>query len=131
MRDAERPNFDVTQADEIVKSLYGLSSSLKELPSERDQNYHVVADNGEEYVLKIAARSEKRETLELQNSGMLHLSSANTGFESPIVRKSINDSDIETTKSIDGSTYFVRLVTYLPGKVLAKVNPHSHDLLVD
>ena len=131
MRDAERPSVDVEQACDIVKALYGLSGSLNELPSERDQNYHLIADNGEEFVLKIAAGSEKRETLELQNSGMHHLSSANTGFESPIVRKSINDSAIETTKSIDGSTHFVRLVTYLPGKVLAKVNPHSHDLLVD
>ena len=107
LRDAERPSFDIAQAHGIVKSLYGLSGSLNELPSERDQNYHLIADNGEEFVLKIAAGFEKRETLELQNSGMLHLSSTNTGFESPIVRKSINDSDIETTKSIDGSTYFV------------------------
>ncbi|MHA2148431.1 MAG: aminotransferase class III-fold pyridoxal phosphate-dependent enzyme [Candidatus Thorarchaeota archaeon] len=131
MRDAERPRLDVEQARDIVKSLYGLSGSLNELPSERDQNYHLIADGGEEYVLKIAARSEKRETLELQNSAMHHLAGANVGLESPIVCKSINDLDIETTKSTDGSTHLVRLVSYLPGRVLAKVNPHSSELLVD
>jgi len=131
LRDAERPKFDVEQARDIIKSLYGLSGILKELPSERDQNYHLITDSGEEYVLKIAARSEKRETLELQNSAMHHLAGANIGFESPVVRNSMNDLDIETTKSTDGSTHFVRLVSFLPGMVLAKVNPHSSELLVN
>jgi 4-aminobutyrate aminotransferase-like enzyme/Ser/Thr protein kinase RdoA (MazF antagonist) len=131
MRDAERPKINTDQARDSIKSLYGLSGSLRELPSERDQNYHLIADNGEEFVLKIAATSEKRVTLELQNSAMHHLSVADVRLESPVVQKSINGFEIETTESTDGTTHFVRLVSYLPGRVLAKVNPHSPELLVD
>ncbi|MHA1943435.1 MAG: phosphotransferase, partial [Candidatus Thorarchaeota archaeon] len=130
-RDKERPNFKATEASMIVETLYGLSGSIREMPSERDQNFHLITDTGEEYVLKIAAESEKSETLELQNSAMHHLSIVTAGFDSPIVRKSIKGLDIETTKSMDSTTHFVRLVSYLPGRVLAKVNPHSPEILTD
>jgi 4-aminobutyrate aminotransferase-like enzyme/Ser/Thr protein kinase RdoA (MazF antagonist) len=131
LRDAKRPEIDVEQASDIVKSLYGLSGSFKELPSERDQNYHFIADSGEEYVLKIAAASEKHETLEMQNSAMNHLSNASSGYDSPKIIKSTNGLGIETIDSLDTKTHYVRLVSYLPGRVLAKVNPHSPELLVD
>ena len=131
MRDAERPKFDTNSTSDIIKSLYGLSGSLKELPSERDQNFHLTADNGAEYVLKIAAETERREILDMQNSAMDYLSDISSGFESPTVSTSINGFGIETIVSADGKTHFVRLVSYLPGRVLAKVIPHSPELLVD
>ncbi len=131
LRDTERPSFDVEQAGDIIKSLYGLTGSLNELPSERDQNYHLIADNGREYVLKIAAASEARDTLDMQNSAMDYLSSISSGYASPTVSTSIKGLGIETTESIDGKTHYVRLASFLPGRVLAKVNPHSAELLVD
>jgi len=121
----------VEQAHDIAKSLYNLSGTLRELPSERDQNFHLIGTDGHENILKIAAASEKRETLEMQNSAMRHLTGVNANLQSPVVRKSINGLDIEITTSNDGSTHFVRLVSYLPGTVFAKVNPHSSELLVD
>lgn len=129
-RDQERPNFTIEEAREIVKSLYGLSGDLRELPSERDQNFHVITDAGDEYVLKIAAKSELRETLEMQNSAMHHLSIAPYKISSPTIKRSINGLEIETTIG-DRTPHFVRLVSYLPGRVFAKVNPHTPELLVD
>ncbi|MBY8996966.1 MAG: aminotransferase class III-fold pyridoxal phosphate-dependent enzyme [Candidatus Thorarchaeota archaeon] len=131
MRDAERPSFDVEQAHDIVKSLYGLSGVLNELPSERDQNFHLIAENGKEYVLKIAAASEMRETLDMQNSAMDHLSNIRSGFNSPDVGTSVNGLGIETIESVSGKTHYIRVVSYLLGNVLARVNPHSPELLVD
>ncbi|MHA2221076.1 MAG: hypothetical protein ACXAAO_03345, partial [Candidatus Thorarchaeota archaeon] len=123
-RDSERPTFSSMQAGELVKSLYGLSGTLSELPSERDQNFHLVTDVGDEFVLKIAAELEKRETLDMQNKAMSQLSEIN----SPKVRTSVNGVEIETTVSTSGTNHYVRLVSYLPGRVLAKVNPYSPDL---
>ena len=105
-RDSERPNFSVEQADGLVTSLYGLSGVLRELPSERDQNFHLVTESGGEFVLKIAAASEKRETLDMQNNAMHHLSK----LHCPKVRKSVNGFDIETTVSIEGTSWLT-LVT--------------------
>jgi len=129
-RDHERPNYTVDEAHDIVKSLYGFSSEIVELPSERDQNFHVIADTGEEYVLKIAAESERRETLEMQNSAMHHLSTAHGKINSPKIKKSISGLEIETSTR-DRTTHFVRLVSYLPGRVFAQVNPHTPELLLD
>ncbi|MHA1949627.1 MAG: aminotransferase class III-fold pyridoxal phosphate-dependent enzyme [Candidatus Thorarchaeota archaeon] len=126
-RDSERPTFSSMQAGELVKSLYGLSGTLSELPSERDQNFHLVTDVGDEFVLKIAAELEKRETLDMQNKAMSQLSEIN----SPKVRTSVNGVEIETTVSTSGTNHYVRLVSYLPGRVLAKVNPYSPDLLIE
>jgi 4-aminobutyrate aminotransferase-like enzyme/Ser/Thr protein kinase RdoA (MazF antagonist) len=131
MRDAERPKFSVDDALELVKSLYGLSGSLKELPSERDQNFHLCAENGTEYVLKIAAASEDQAAIDMQNSAMRHLSGSCSGYDFPVVKRSLEGHELERIESNDSKPHFVRLVSFLPGKELAKVNPQSPELLVD
>ncbi len=129
-RDQQRPNFKINEVSDIVKSLYDLSGDIRELPSERDQNFHIILDTGEEYVLKIAAESERRETIEMQNSAMHHLSASCSTINSPMIKRSVDGLEIETSTRA-GKTHFVRLVSYLPGRVLAQVNPHTPELLVD
>ncbi|NHI88854.1 MAG: aminotransferase class III-fold pyridoxal phosphate-dependent enzyme [Candidatus Thorarchaeota archaeon] len=131
MRDAERPKFSVDEALALVKSLYGLSGSLEELPSERDQNFHLVAEDGTEYVLKITAASEDQSTIEMQNSATRQLSESCSGYDFPVVKRSLKGLEIERIESNDSKKHFVRLVSFLPGKELARVNPHSPELLVD
>ena len=131
MRDAERPKFSVGEAQALVKSLYGLSGSLKELPSERDQNFHLVAENGTGYVLKIAAASEDQSTIDMQNGAMRHLSDSCSGYDFPVVKRTLTGHELERIESHDSKQHFVRLVSFLPGKELAKINPHSPELLVD
>ena len=131
LRDAERPKFSVEEALAIVKSLYGLSGSLEEFPSERDQNFHLVAENGTEYVLKIAAASEDQSTIEMQNSAMRQLSVSCSGYDFPVVKRSLNGQELEKIESHSSKQHLVRLVSYLPGKELARVNPHSPELLFD
>jgi 4-aminobutyrate aminotransferase-like enzyme/Ser/Thr protein kinase RdoA (MazF antagonist) len=131
MRDAERPKFSVDEALAVVKSLYGLSGSLEEFPSERDQNFHLVAENGTEYVLKIAASSEDQSTIDMQNNAMRQLSGSCSGYDFPVVKKSLNGNELERIDSHSSKQHLVRLVSYLPGKELARVNPHSPELLID
>jgi Ser/Thr protein kinase RdoA (MazF antagonist) len=66
-RNANRPRFTEEEARKIAESKFGVKGSVKELPSERDLNYHVRTELGVEYVLKIAAKSEKSEILDMQN----------------------------------------------------------------
>jgi 4-aminobutyrate aminotransferase-like enzyme/Ser/Thr protein kinase RdoA (MazF antagonist) len=128
-RHSERPAFSPSEVQEILRSRYGLSGSFQELPSERDQNYHLVTDSGEEYVLKIASESEKKSTLLLQNAALHHLAKSN--FNAPQVRKTLSGLEIEAVESRHGTSHLIRLITYLPGSVLAKVSPHSESLLFD
>ncbi|MFW9805968.1 MAG: phosphotransferase, partial [Candidatus Thorarchaeota archaeon] len=131
VRDQERPKFNKEQVYELTKSLYGLSGIFEELPSERDQNFHLVTVTGEEFVLKISAVSEKVETLEFQNQAMHHLAD---GFMLPIaprIQKTVSGDEIAQIESHDGNSHFVRLVSYLHGRIMSSVNPHSSELLED
>lgn len=49
-----KPEFSHSQVTEIMKRLFDLTlSKIQPLPSYDDQNFHVVTDDGVEYVLKI------------------------------------------------------------------------------
>ena len=128
-RDPERPNFSIVQAQEIVRTIYGLSGSFRELPSERDQNFHVITDTGDEYVLKISAASEKQETLEFQNHAMHHLAGK---FESPIcsqIQTTTSGNEMTQIDGPSGTSHFVRFVSYVHGRIMSSVNPHSSEFL--
>ncbi|MHA1137399.1 MAG: aminotransferase class III-fold pyridoxal phosphate-dependent enzyme [Candidatus Thorarchaeota archaeon] len=133
-RDPERPKFTLIEARTIAGNLFDLQSSIsdiKELPSERDQNFHITVESGQEYVLKIAAASEEVGTLSMQNSAMRHLADNIVGQSSPVVYKSRSGFEIEEVESEDGSSHYVRLLSFLPGRRLSQVNPQSSDLLED
>ncbi len=124
-----RPSFSEADAARLALEFYGLSGPVKELTSERDQNFHIEADSGDQFVLKIAAAAERRETLEFQNAVMSHLGErVRSGFI-PQLRKTKSGDDIATVDNENRSSHFVRLLTYLPSALLAEVNPHTPELL--
>ncbi|MFX1341548.1 MAG: aminotransferase class III-fold pyridoxal phosphate-dependent enzyme [Promethearchaeota archaeon] len=128
-RDQYRPRFTEQDALRIAEKLFGVVGLVKELPSERDRNFFLRTDSGDEFVLKIAATSEKREILEFQNQAMDHLVKKGGEEICPHVIKSLAGERISIIEDADGAPSFVRLQNYIPGKVLAEVKPHSEDLL--
>ncbi|MHA2356032.1 MAG: aminotransferase class III-fold pyridoxal phosphate-dependent enzyme [Candidatus Thorarchaeota archaeon] len=130
-RDANRPKFTDDEARKITESKFGVKGSVKELPSERDLNFHIRSELGDEYVLKIAATSEKREILDMQNRAMQHLSDKLVTFNAPTFVLSKDAEEILTIKDSKKKEHFVRLLRYLPGRVFAEVKPHSPGLLTE
>ena len=133
-RDPERPKFTLIEAKTIAGNLFdlhGAITDIKELPSERDQNFRITVDKGQEYVLKIAAPSEEVATLSMQNSAMRHLADNIVGQSSPVVYKSRSGIEIEEIESEDGTNHCVRLLSYLPGRRFSQIVPQSSDLLED
>jgi len=128
-RDPDRPRFTEEDAIRISHRLYGVTGSVQELPSERDRNYLVRAESGEEYVLKIAAASETRNVLEFQNSAMQHISEYGNRMQCPSVVETSDGEQIASVVDDEGNSHFARMLTYLPGNVLAVVKPHSAELL--
>ncbi|HXF41828.1 MAG TPA: aminotransferase class III-fold pyridoxal phosphate-dependent enzyme, partial [Blastocatellia bacterium] len=124
-----RPTFSETDAARLVFELYGLTGSVKELTSERDQNFLVRAESEEHFVLKIAAAAEMKETLEFQNAVMSHLQARVTSGFIPHALPTKSGEKIATAVDGKGASHFVRLVTYLPALLLAEVNPHTPELL--
>jgi 4-aminobutyrate aminotransferase-like enzyme/Ser/Thr protein kinase RdoA (MazF antagonist) len=124
-----RPAFSDADAARIASELFDLNGILTELTSERDQNFLIDADPGEQYVLKIAAAAEHLETLEFQNAALRHLEHRVTSGFIPRLRRTRLGEDIASVKGSDGQSYFVRLITYHPSSLLAEVSPHSPELL--
>lgn len=122
LRSVERVNPISAQA--IAEKCFGIQASARELPSERDQNFLLAAGDGEQFVLKIANLREQREVLEAQNAMMNHLEQR-VAF-CPRVVPAVSGEEIVT---VEGQ--FVRVLTYLPGEPLAKVESQSPELLYD
>ena len=129
------PRFSEIDAVRFARELFGLDASAKLLPSERDQNFHLEAVNGEAYVLKIANSTELEEVLDFQNQAMIHIAGKRNVMDknlavAPQVCFSVKEEQIAAAPGDDGAVYYVRLLTYLPGKPLALVRPHDNNLLV-
>ncbi|MCK5610207.1 aminotransferase class III-fold pyridoxal phosphate-dependent enzyme [Candidatus Pacearchaeota archaeon] len=123
-----RPKFNQEESLRIVENLYHLEGTIKELPSERDQNYLVKTTTGDNFVLKIAASSEKRKTLEFQNDVMNHISNS---VYCPKIVHTRDDKQISVVTGTDNRKYFVRLLTYLPGDMFGNIKNPSSGLLFD
>ncbi|HET7113908.1 MAG TPA: hypothetical protein VFI57_09705, partial [Pyrinomonadaceae bacterium] len=67
------PAFDVESAVRIAEQCFSVRATARVLPSERDQNFLLVDERGEKFVLKIANALESRELLEAQNAVLEHL----------------------------------------------------------
>ena len=111
-------------AQAIAEKYFGIQASASELPSERDRNFLLAAGGREKFVLKIANMLEEREVLEAQDAMMKHL--AQRVSFCPCVVPAVSGEEIVV---VDG--WFVRVLSYLPGKPLATVERQSPELLRD
>jgi 4-aminobutyrate aminotransferase-like enzyme/Ser/Thr protein kinase RdoA (MazF antagonist) len=129
MLNNNKPFFTVEDARSIAFELYGLRAEACALPGERDCNFHLKTEAGQEFVLKIAPAVEQREALDLQNKALEHLAGHDLSLLLPQVRVTTGGETIATVTSAEGTKHFVRILTFLPGKVLAETKPHTPELL--
>ncbi len=119
-----RPSFVAEDAAALASTLFGAQGSAVELVSERDQNF--VVDTGTaRFVLKIANSNEGHDALELQRALLDRLQG--TGY---LVPEALHtpDGDTIVAAAHNGTEYFVRLLTWVPGTPLAAVRPHTETL---
>ena len=132
------PRFTPTQALELARALYGLEARAEALPSERDQNFKLVTPVGESFVLKIANAAERREVLDFENQAMAHVARRAPRLGVARVVPTLEGEAIAVVPAreafepaSDPASHFVRLLTWVTGKPLALVKPHSEALLVN
>src|SRR5262249_54025449 len=123
-----RPTLSKAEAARLALDLYSLTGSVTELTSERDQNFHIAVETGEQFVLKIAAAAERKETLEFQNEAMAHLERQSWSVFIPHRRKT-KDGDEIAAITRENTSHFVRLLTYHQSPLLSEVSPHPPELL--
>jgi 4-aminobutyrate aminotransferase-like enzyme/Ser/Thr protein kinase RdoA (MazF antagonist) len=130
----QAPTFTADDAVRIAAELYGLSvAGVEPLPGEHDQNFHLTSEAGEEFMLKLSHAGEERAILDLQHAALAHLANAAPSLALPTVRATITGESIasvpDPSGTAGGAEHFVWMLTYVPGRLLARTSPHSPALL--
>jgi len=126
---SDPPHFQIEEIESFIKDKFDLTADIKLLVSDIGQNFHLIDSKGKEYILKIANNSENISMLESQNSVLECLNKSSINFRVPAVIQNLYGdiiSDISTQNKIP---HKARLLSFLPGKFLADIVPHTPTLL--
>ena len=116
------PAFSKHAALKILKKKYNLTGTIKNLYSDRDQNFLLITDSSK-YILKIFNQCEKMETVDLQISAMNFIAESSFPFEIP---RPIGSVHKVIKREID---YIVCLFEYVEGNFLYESELLSSDYI--
>ena len=122
------PRISATDAQDILATHWGLGGTLRPLPGERERNFHVYTGDGHEFVLKVASPLEAAATIELQVAALDFLADHLPSAPVPRVVPARDGSRV-VPHDVGGEGHTARLLTWLPGRPLAEVSPHTPALL--
>ncbi|MFC2133597.1 aminotransferase class III-fold pyridoxal phosphate-dependent enzyme [Bacteroidota bacterium] len=127
--DLSNPKFIDEDAAKFAKEHFGIKADASLLVSERDQNFLLRDEKGSKFVLKIANETEKYDILDMQNRAMNHIAENSDKITCPKVIIAKDGEEIVIVQSDSGNKYFMRLLSYLPGRFLAEIEDQSPELL--
>ncbi len=117
------------QAAEIVDHLFNIKGIATQLPGEIELNFLLTVTEKEKYVFKVESANRDSANLALQNAALKHLANKNLSFQLPKIIANKQGETITRFTKEDGQQVYLRLLTWVEGRLLAKVNPHSPQLL--
>ncbi|MDX2034445.1 MAG: aminotransferase class III-fold pyridoxal phosphate-dependent enzyme [Blastocatellia bacterium] len=122
-------NPNEQDAARLGRELYGLDATARALPGELDANFRLTAADGDEYVLKIMHPDRERALIEMQCRALAHLAAEEPGLRLPSVIPNLRGEAIAAVESPDGVRRLVWMLRYLPGRLMARTNPHRPEML--
>ena len=125
------PSFTTSEASEFATLWLKEILDISPLVSERDQNFLLTNNKEEKFVLKIANAAESVEVLDFQNQAMNHMAKQDPSLPLPRACPSLDKKQIHRLE-LNGNKHFVRVVTYLRGKLLDDLpkNKRNQNLMV-
>jgi 4-aminobutyrate aminotransferase-like enzyme/Ser/Thr protein kinase RdoA (MazF antagonist) len=126
--ETQSPDFPIEKVIDIANRLYGLTGKLSSLDSERDQNFRIRTETGDQFVIKIANSAEVPAVIDMQIKALEHIAMVDPELPVPKVLISRNELAIEQIQADNGTKHHVRILTYLPG-VPPQDDPTDHALL--
>ena len=132
--EAQAPAFSTREAEAFARRAFGVSASAQPLDSERDQNFRLLAEDGSEWVLKIANPAENPALLDMQTQALLHIEKVDPSLAIPRVKATpdgalfyeIESHEIEGHEidGADGRRFIARVLSFLPGQLLDDATLH-------
>lgn len=121
-------HISLEQAKEILLDLFNIKGSLTKLPGETDLNFQVVTENKSDYILKISQQDDNLDYLDLQQSLLQYLQTNKRNINAPRIIKDVSNNTISSFMDSHGNKRYVRLLTWIPGRLWSSVNPQLDDL---
>ena len=118
-----------SEAVRLAREIFGLDSSAKSLPGEYDDNFHLLSVGGSEFVLKIMHPAREQSFVEMQCQALQHLAQRAPHLALPRVHATHSGEAFKVATLSDGTKRLLWLLTYIPGTILASVNPRSPEML--
>ncbi len=118
-----------SEAVRLAREIFRLDVSAKSLPGEYDDNFHLTSTQGHDFVLKVMHSARERSFVEMQCSALQHLAKRAPHLSLPRVCPTSGGESFAIATLQDGTKRLVWLLTFVPGTVLAKTNPHTPELL--
>ncbi len=115
---------EITRA---LKDFYAIDGEVTVLPGELDLNFVVRAD-GARYVLKAMRPDCDLAFIDLQIRAMQHAASGGLADIVPAVIPAKDGAGSFVLKSADGEARLAWLISFLPGKLMAEIDPYTADL---
>ena len=126
----EPPKLSESEVSNSVQEYYGLEGTLHPLPGDRDQNFLLESPGGQKHVVKVSSLDEVQEIIEFETEMITRLSNDTNGLI-PSVIPAISGTSLVTHENKQGHHYRLRILEFLPGTLLAEVNPRSDALLMN
>jgi 4-aminobutyrate aminotransferase-like enzyme/Ser/Thr protein kinase RdoA (MazF antagonist) len=117
------------EAVQLARELYGLKVSAGSLPGEYDNNFSVITADGRAFVLKVMHSSRDRAFIDMQCAALAHLAQHVPDLALQRVQLTRLGERFANASLRNGEERCVWLLSFLPGRVLAEVRPHTPELL--
>ncbi|CAM5763485.1 homoserine kinase [Labrys miyagiensis] len=115
------PPVSEEKARRIAREHYGLAVMAKPLIGERDSNFHLKAADGQDYLLKVANPVEDQTVTDFQTRALMHMATRDPSLPVPRVVETVRGEPYFSLAVDGGQPRIVRMLTYLPGVPLARV----------
>jgi len=127
----------VTAAEAVARELYGVTARATPLDGERDRNFRLEVGDGRRLVLKFIDHEADEVVVEGQSAALVHIAEQDALLPAPRVMPTVG-GDLVGVVSLAGGVgdestgvlCRVRLVSYLPGRLLQDVAPPAAALIL-
>ena len=116
-------------AARIAQEVYGLTASIRMLPGEYDDNFHLQVADSRAFVLKMMHPAREDSFVDMQCRALTHLAERAPQLALPRVIPTAKGERYTRVTLEDETSRLVWMLSYLPGTTLAETRPHSPELL--
>lgn len=114
----------------ISEHYFGTTGEVTKLDGYEDFNYRIKAADAS-YILKVSRPNEDEEYLDFQQKLIQHIESSDTSIIAPKIVKSVDGNTLSSFIDASGNKRFVRMLTWIPGRLWSGVNPHTKQLRIE